>query len=346
MARITAAFGSSHSPMLNADLSDWSRFIELDRARAFTAADGSDCDYDGLLARMPPGTAALVAPDEMARRHDRSRAAMARLKTHIDAAGLDLLLIVGDDQMELFQHDNMPAFGIYYGATIRNRARVAPAPDSSATEAWAKTLRGRYFEDRDTDYPCHDGLALHLIEGLIEKGFDVSAIRHLRDGQGEGHAFAFIHRRYLAGSGLPVVPVFLNTYFPPNQPTPRRCVAIGRALGALVDSYPEDLKVGLLASGGLSHFHVDDELDAGVMAALRAGDLAHLAALEPRMLRHGSSEIRNWIAVAAAIDGRGLDLHWMDYVPGYRSPAKTGTGLCFAAWRPAGGTTAEGNDHG
>ena len=346
MARITAAFGSSHSPMLNADLDDWSRFIELDRARSFTAADGADCSYDELLARMPPGTDALIAADEMARRHARSRVAMDCLQAHIAAAELDLLLIVGDDQMEIFRYDNMPAFGIYYGDTIRNRARVAPAPGLGATEAWAKSLRGRYFEDADTDYPCHAGLALHLIEGLVERGFDVSAIRHLRDGEGEGHAFAFIHRRYLAESRLPVVPVFLNTYFPPNQPTPRRCVEIGRALAALIESYPEALKVGLLASGGLSHFHVDDALDAGVMAALRDGDLDRLAALDPRMLRHGSSEIRNWIAVAAAIDGRGLGLHWMDYVPGYRSPAKTGTGLCFAAWLPGDAAQDGGTDHG
>ncbi|MEQ8349283.1 MAG: hypothetical protein RIB84_06495 [Sneathiellaceae bacterium] len=346
MARITAAFGSSHSPMLNADLEDWSRFIELDRARSFTAADGADCSYDELLARMPPGTGALVAAEEMARRHARSRVAMDGLQAHIAAAGLDLLLIVGDDQMEMFRYDNMPAFGIYYGDTIRNKARVPPAADSAPTEAWAKTLRGRYFEDRDKDYPCHAGLALYLIEGLVDRGFDVSAIRHLRDGQGEGHAFAFIHRRYLADGKLPVVPVFLNTYFPPNQPTPRRCVEIGRALGALLAHYPEDLKVGLLASGGLSHFHVDDALDETVMTALRAGDLDRLAALDPRMLRHGSSEIRNWIAVAAAIDGCGLRLHWMDYVPGYRSPAKTGTGLCFAAWGPGDTQTAGRTDHG
>ncbi|MFC3229185.1 hypothetical protein ACFOGJ_18205 [Marinibaculum pumilum] len=335
MARITAAFGSSHSPMLNAELEEWSRFVELDRSRAFTDHDGRDCSYDQLLAAVPRDSGRHVAPAEMARRHRQSRTAMATLQGHIEDAKLDVLLIVGDDQMEMFQTDNMPAFGIFYGPSIRNRARQALPPGADPArdvQAWAKRLRGRYFEDADTDYPCHAALALHLIEGLIERGFDVSAIGRLREDQGEGHAFAFIHRRYLAGSGLPVVPVFLNTYFPPNQPTPRRCVEIGRALAALAESFPEDLRIGLLASGGLSHFYVDDDLDAGVMAALRNGDLDYLAGLDPRMLRYGSSEIRNWIAVAGALDGTSLSLRWMDYVPGYRTPAKTGTGLCFAAW--------------
>jgi hypothetical protein len=27
-----------------------------------------------------------------------------------------------------------------------------------------------------------------------------------------------------------------------------------------------------------------------------------------------------------------LDLNWFEYVPGYRTPAGTGTGLSFASW--------------
>ena len=39
--------------------------------------------------------------------------------------------------------------------------------------------------------------------------------------------------------GLPVIPVILNTFDPPNQPTPRRCVALGHALRELVAEWPE-----------------------------------------------------------------------------------------------------------
>jgi len=54
------------------------------------------------------------------------------------------------------------------------------------------------------------------------------------------------------------------------------------------------------------------------------------ARLQPASRGDGSSEIRNWIAVAAAVEDLKLD--WISYVPGYRSRALTGVGLCFAHW--------------
>jgi 3-O-methylgallate 3,4-dioxygenase len=48
-------------------------------------------------------------------------------------------------------------------------------------------------------------------------------------------------------------------------------------------------------------------------------------------LKGGSSEILNWVAVAGAVEH--LELGWSDYVPGYRTPAGTGTRMSFAAWR-------------
>ena len=58
---------------------------------------------------------------------------------------------------------------------------------------------------------------------------------------------------------------------------------------------------------------------------------AALAALDPKLLQAGSSEIRNWVVVGEM--ARDLDLEWVEYQPGYRSPALTGTGLAFAAWK-------------
>jgi hypothetical protein len=97
-----------------------------------------------------------------------------------------------------------------------------------------------------------------------------------------------------------------------------------------VQSFPEDLRVGILASGGLSHFLVNEDLDNQVVEALRKKDYEALKSLPLRKLLSGSSEIRNWIATAAAADGLKLD--WITYVPGYRSRAMTGVGLCFAHW--------------
>ncbi len=85
-----------------------------------------------------------------------------------------------------------------------------------------------------------------------------------------------------------------------------------------------------MASGGLSHFVIDEELDQIVIAALRAKDAATLQELPRERLNAGSSEIRNWICVAGATEHLTLD--WLDYVPCYRTPAGTGTAMCFASW--------------
>ena len=122
----------------------------------------------------------------------------------------------------------------------------------------------------------------------------------------------------------------MNTYYPPNQATPRRCYRLGQAISEAVEDYGHDLRVGILASGGLSHFTVDEELDAAVMRALREKDAEALCTLPRNKLNSGSSEIRNWICAAGAL--QSLPLRWSDYQPGYRTPAGTGTGLGFAIW--------------
>jgi 3-O-methylgallate 3,4-dioxygenase len=191
----------------------------------------------------------------------------------------------------------------------------------------------RRYEDEGTRTIPATALALKLIEGLVEREFDIAAVAGLGGAQSEGHAYSFVHRWYLKGEGarmLPIVPIFLNTYNPPNPPLPKRCVRFGTALRELIEVFPEDLRVGLLASGGLSHFVVEEELDEAVIAALKKKDLDFLAGLDPRLLKAGSSEIRNWIVVAAA--AMHLDLKWMSYTPSYRTPAGTGIGLGFASW--------------
>ena len=94
---------------------------------------------------------------------------------------------------------------------------------------------------------------------------------------------------------------------------------------------PENRRVGILASGGLSHFLVNQGLDRKVVTALLARDLETLRTLPTRNLSTGSSEIRNWITVAAAASNLSLD--WISYIPAYRSREMTGVGLCFAHWK-------------
>jgi 3-O-methylgallate 3,4-dioxygenase len=326
MSRIVLGIGTSHTPMLNAPVGDWSRFIERDRLRPHLDLQGRPVTYEELLTLAPPGMERQLTPQVFADRHQRALAQVERLSAVVRNAKLDVLVVVGDDQKELYHDDNMPAVLLYRGKTIRNvPLKEHPGPD------WARAASARYFEkDAPREYPVDDGLANHLINCLMEEEFDLSCADTLADGYGEGHAFGFVHNRLLAGTVIPVVPVFLNTYFPPNQPTPRRCYKLGQAIRRAVESYSGDLRVGVLASGGLSHFTVDEEFDQRVIGALRAKDVEALAALPRPLLNSGNSEIRNWICMAGAAEH--LALRELEYIPAYRTPAGTGTGLCFADW--------------
>jgi 3-O-methylgallate 3,4-dioxygenase len=326
MARIVLGMASSHTPMLNAPATDWPRFIERDSQRTnLLDTEGRLTSYDEQLKHAPPGITGEIAPARMATRHAAVQAAIARLGECLREARLDALIVAGDDQEELYHHDNMPGILVYYGETIRN-VPLRPVQDPD----WGWRASARWHEEKEPrDYPVHSGLARHLIDQLIDREFDLAASNGVPRDAGEGHAIGFVHRRIMQ-EVVPIVPVCINTYYPPNQPTPRRCYRLGQAIREAVESYPADARVGIIASGGLSHFVVDEELDRGFLAMLGRKDAEAIQSLPRAKLNSGSSEIRNWIAVAGAVEH--LSLEWSLYEPGYRTPAGTGTGLGFACW--------------
>jgi len=329
VGELVLGVGTSHSPMLNATLDEWLRFAPRDPTLRYFDPDGAPVSFETLLARAGGRFDGECTRSRFAERLQAAHAALDRLAGEIERARLDALVIVGDDQKELFLGDNLPALLVYHGATIPHRQR----PAKPEWVDWFAAIQSRYYvESGRVDYPVDAALARHLIAQLVDHGFDAAASERLPRDEGEGHAFAFVHRRLLGAlPSLPVVPVFLNTYYPPNQPPPARCYAIGQAIRAAVEAYPSPARVGVVASGGLSHFVVDEAFDRDFIGALREKNAQALTSLPPARLVSGSSEVRNWIAAAGALEG--LPLAWVEYVPAYRSPAGTGTGLCFAAWR-------------
>jgi hypothetical protein len=122
----------------------------------------------------------------------------------------------------------------------------------------------------------------------------------------------------------------VNTYYPPNQPTPKRCFDMGRAIRGAIEAWPTKARVGILASGGLSHFVVDEELDHMAMDGMKEKSIVKLSGLPRERMDSGNSEIRNWILTTAASEH--LDMEIFDYVPCYRSPAGTGCAMAYAKW--------------
>ncbi|APL96130.1 extradiol ring-cleavage dioxygenase [Sphingobium indicum] len=315
--------------MLNMRDGDWARFEERDIPGKFLDKEGRPATYAMLLERADKALRDHITPALLDERMRAAKRGVERIRAAIVASGIDTLIVIGDDQAELYTNDNLPSILIYYGETIRNNPRHKGNPNP--LEWWQNARGGYYVDEGETDFPVDAGLARHMIARLVDDEFDISTANRLRDGEGEGHAFGFVHRQLMdEANPLPIVPLALNTYYAPNQPTPRRCYALGQAIRRAVESYPEDIKVGVIASGGLSHFVVDEELDRGLIEAIRTKDVAALTSMDRAKLNSGSSEIRNWIATAGACEH--LDLAWSEYLPCYRTEAGTGTGVCFAEW--------------
>jgi 3-O-methylgallate 3,4-dioxygenase len=326
MARLVAAFGSSHSPALNSPAQDMPRHGRRDEQYPrHLDREGNPVTYEQLLAQAPEGID--LSPEATARRIAACERHIDRLAQGIAQARLDALIVVGDDQKEQYFEDNLPAFLIYCGKTIVNGVQELPA---GAPDYWRRA-RSQYYEpDQPREYPVAAELASHLAGSLVEAEFDVAYGNALPRPRGEGHAFGFVHRRLLAPRVVPIVPVIVNTYYPPNQPRPGRCYRLGQALRSCLESFPGEQRIGILASGGLSHFTVDEALDRLVLAACRERNAQALAAIAPARLNSGSSEIRNWIVAAGAAES--LDTAWQAYEPFYRTPAGTGCGMAFAQW--------------
>jgi 3-O-methylgallate 3,4-dioxygenase len=130
----------------------------------------------------------------------------------------------------------------------------------------------------------------------------------------------------------PLVPILINTFFPPNQAKPGRCYEFGKAIGRAIQAWDGDQRVCVIASGGLSHFVIDEGWDQRMIQALKEQDEATITNEPNVMFRSGTSETKNWIIAAGALCESGLQMNLLDYVPCYRSLAGTGNAMCFATW--------------
>ena len=113
----------------------------------------------------------------------------------------------------------------------------------------------------------------------------------------------------------------------PNSPDDQT-----RALQRAIHSFKGASRVAMMASGGLSHFVIDEELDQSVLAAMEGRDEESLARLPENVFKVGTAEIKNWVPVSAAMNAEGRRYHQVDYVPCYRSEAGTGNAMAFVYW--------------
>jgi 3-O-methylgallate 3,4-dioxygenase len=328
MAELILGVASSHSPMVALSGEHWTTWgkRDLQHPHLYTR-EGRHVTYDQWLAEVGEKYADQTDLETCNKGAACVAAAVETLKQAIAAAKLDVLIIVGDDQDEHLFADNLPPFLVYWGDDIQNNSA-----ESAGQPPMMQQIAAGYREPDDAiDYPVAADLARHIIGHAIKNHFDVAASNQLpKPDRGMGHAFGYTVRRLLA-EGNKIVPVMVNTYNPPSQPTALRCREFGSMLRSAIDSFDADMRIGIVASGGLSHFIVLEDFDREVLAAIERRDLDTLCAIPESTYVSGTSEIKNWIATAAVC--HDMSFETVDYIPGYRTPAGTGTGLGFGLWR-------------
>ncbi|HZT05791.1 MAG TPA: protocatechuate 3,4-dioxygenase [Chloroflexota bacterium] len=334
MAKVVLGIGSSHAPQLALPPEEWWRRAEADKNNPALWFHGKTYRFDELVEeRAASHFEQELSPETAQHRFNTCQQSIEVLARTLEEVNPDVAVILGDDQEECFLEDNMPALCVYWGETIDT---VPPPPNRIGGEYGASRPELSRYPAQRTANPCQPALGRHIIDCLIEEHFDPAHSRRLPGGKhgdhGVGHAFSYVYRRLMKDEVIPNVPIFLNTYYPPNQPTLKRCYALGKALRRAIESWEEDATVALIASGGLSHFVIEEDLDQNIVAALKAKDGDSLTSFPVEYFNSGTSEIRNWIVVAGALEETDLNMELIDYVPCYRSLAGTGCAMGFARW--------------
>lgn len=330
MADIVVGIAASHTPQLSSGVDMWPDHADRDRRNPWLLGkDAQYHTYPEVLATADPAIERELDPAVWEAKYSRCQDAIASLAKLLGDSKADIAVVIGDDQRELFLDDGIPAIACFAGQELVDipptGEALARMPAGIRAAMWARST------DQAEPYPVNVDLGRHLAEQLTCADFDITLVTEQPAGRGLGHAFTFARHRLGLPATTPLVPVFINTYYQPNVPSAGRCYALGQAIRRAVESWDADARVAVVASGGLSHFVIDEDLDGQVLAAIARRDAAALSSVPRAKLRSGNSEILNWIAAAGALAGLAATV--IDYVPGYRTPAGTGAGMAFARWQ-------------
>ena len=120
------------------------------------------------------------------------------------------------------------------------------------------------------------------------------------------------------------VPIAVNTVQHP-LPSPARCFKFGQAVGRAIASYPQDLKVLVVGTGGLSHQldgkragFINKEFDAWCLDKLVADPAAVARRSTLDIVEQAGTqgvELLNWIAMRGALTGRVSELQRNYHIP-------------------------------
>jgi OH-DDVA oxygenase len=336
VAEITLGMWTTHGPTLSTTPEEWLLRLPADHARKNHPFRGKTYDFAGLIAlRAEERMGLRCTLEERTRRSAACRVAIDKMADQFAASKPDVAVIFGNDQDELFLDDIIPAIAVFDGPVIWNEP--ASTDQASKMPPGIHAAESGHNPPVRTEYPGHPQLARRIIEQAIADEFDVARSARLPENPGHwssgiGHAFGFVYRQIMRDQVIPNVPLISNTFFPPNQPTARRCFEFGRSVGRAIRSWESNAKVAVIGSGGMSHFVIDEDFDRMIFDALARRDEKTLCSIGEAWFQAGTSELKNWIAAAGVLFETDLQGGVVDYQPCYRSEAGTGTANGFVYW--------------
>lgn len=335
MSEIVLGMWTSHGPTLSTTPEQWALRLPFDR-RNIHPFRGDRLTFDELVARRAGEDLAFQSSlEERRRRHDLCHRAIDEMADRFAAVQPDVAIIFGNDQRELFLEELTPALTVFVGETMWDEP--ATAEQAARMSPGIHAAEPGHSPPEYREYPAHRELALHISRSVVKSGFDIAVSNSLpvHPGHwhsGTPHSCGFIYRQIMRDRVIPHVPVFVNTFFPPNQPTARRCFEFGRAVAGALRAWPGDQRIAIFGSGGMSHFVIDEELDQRFFDAIARRDGEALCTIDEALLQSGTSELKTWIMAAGALFDTHLSGDVVGYQPCYRSEAGTGTANGFIAW--------------
>ncbi len=336
MAEIVLGIWTTHGPQLSTTPEEWMYRVPADRARKHWFK-GQTYSFDELVEmRQGENLAEKSTLEARTRSHATCQKAIARVAEIWREVEPDVCVIFGNDQRELVLPAMQPAYTVYCGETFWNgpiaEERSSTLPPGIVQSEWANR------PEAHTEYPGLPDLAARLIERGLDAGWDFAASNQWpthpspHHHVGTPHAFAYILRRVMKDRAVPVLPIIANTFFPPNQPRPFRCFALGELMHKVLSDWDRDVRVAVIGSGGMTHFVINEEFDRKLFDAIQGRDAEYLNAIDPNMMQDGTSELLNWVSASGCMFQTGLSGEVIDYVPCYRTEAGSGTAQGFMVW--------------
>jgi protocatechuate 4,5-dioxygenase beta chain len=173
-------------------------------------------------------------------------------------------------------------------------------------------------------------LSLHLLDCLIDDGFDLTVFQELDVDHGLTVPLSVWTPNPGEAWPCPVVPVLVNvTTYP--QPTPARCYALGRAIGRAIASFEGARTVGILGTGGMSHQlagaragFVNSAFDRRFLDGIERDPTALTALSREDLIREAGTEgveLIMWLVMRGAMADRVRKVHSTYHVPASNTAA-------------------------